>query len=99
MPPRKKTAVKKRKTTAKKTTRRAKHRETPLEKLAFRVSILEEGFDTLEEDLRDLRRAHDAIHAAPEAIEVSILDIEPEPAKTIGESSPHTEPVLSDDEL
>jgi hypothetical protein len=99
MPPRKKTAVKKRKTTAKKTAKRVKRKETPLEKLAFRVSILEEGFDTLEEDLRDLRREHAKPDPIPEAI-----DVEPEPgcytkAKTIDESLAHTEPVLSDDEL
>lgn len=87
MAPRKKTAVKKK--AAKKTTSRAtrtkpkrtKHRETPLEKLAFRVSILEEGFDELERDLRNLRHANDdhvvvriaggRVHAKPEAIDVT----------------------------
>jgi ABC-type uncharacterized transport system ATPase subunit len=102
MPPRTKTAVKKKRslpTKAKKVTKRAaKHRETPLEKLAFRVSILEEGFNALEKDLRDLRRSYGE-HVVLKLVESEITDVAPEPAKMLDESSAHTEPVLSDDEL
>jgi len=93
MAPRKKTAAKKKRSLpkkAKKTTARAtrtkpkrvKRRETPLEKLAFRVSVLEEGFDELERDLRNLRHAYAAetAHAVviPQA-EPEAIDVSPEP--------------------
>jgi hypothetical protein len=89
MPPRKKTAVKKRKTTAKKVTKRAKQRETPLQKLAFRISILEEGFDALEEDLRELRGACTKANAENEVIvERDVIDVAPEHENAIDEHSP-----------
>jgi hypothetical protein len=72
---RKKTPAKK--TKAKKTTKRVratkpKRRETPMQKLAFRVEILEELCDALDKDIRELIREH----AAPDAI-----DVTPEPSR------------------
>jgi hypothetical protein len=90
MPPRKKTVT--RKKAKKKTIRRGSvRRETPLEKLAFRVSILEEGFDEIEKQMREMlpeiRQAMLSANAKPEAI-----DVAPEPAHV------PDEPIASENE-
>jgi hypothetical protein len=114
MAPRKKTAAKKK--TAKKTATRAtrtksnrvKHRETPLEKLAFRVSILEEGFDELErqmrENLPELREGFNEARSLTRDIARSrtdpeAIDVATEPANAIDEFTAHKEAKISDDEF
>lgn len=80
MAPRKKGPARKKK--AKKTIRRGSvRRETPIEKLAFRVSILEEGFDVLEKDLRDLRGAYTADAVCKADTKPEAIDVVPESAK------------------